>query len=133
MLYEVITYTVTVTVAAAIVTTPDPTPTYTKDKEATTENIADVIKNIKDGDILTIKTTDENKSISGDILEKIKGMDVDVVIDLGNGIEWSFNGKDIPSDWQPKNLNFGVDTKKSNIPVDIINRTTVEKRRNNFV
>ena len=108
--------------------TPDPEPTYTKDKEATTENIADVIKNIKDGDSLTIKTNNENKSLSGDALEKIKGKDVAVTIDLGNGIEWSFNGKDIPSDWEPKNLNFGVDTKKSNIPADIINSATGEKR-----
>jgi len=124
-------YTVTVTVAAANVTTPDPTPTYTIDthyKEATTENIANIIKDIKDGDIFTIKTTDENKSISGDILEKIKGKDVDVTIDLGNGIEWSFNGKDIPLNWEPKNLNFGVDTKNSNIPVEIINSATGEKR-----
>ena len=35
---------------------------------------------MNDGDILTISTTDENKNLSGDILEKIKGKDVDIVI-----------------------------------------------------
>ena len=41
-------YTVTVTV-------------YIKDKNATTENIANIVNVLNDGDDITIKTTDENK------------------------------------------------------------------------
>ena len=107
--------------------TPDTTPTYTPnphDKTTTTDKIEDVAKDLEDGDKLTIKPTTENKSISGDVLKKIKGKDIDVKIEISDGIEWFFNGKDIPEDWDAKDINFEIDTKNSNIPADIINSAT---------
>ena len=110
---------------------PDPTPTYTPnphDKETTTENIAEVAKNLEDGDKLTIKPTTENKTIKGDILKEIKGKNVDVKIEVADGIEWTFNGKDIPDDWDPKDINFNLNTENSKVPEDTLKNFTSGKQ-----
>lgn len=110
---------------------PIPTTSYTPDphdKSATTKNIDDVVKSLEDGDKLTIKTTNDKKSISGDILKEIKGKDVDVIIETANGIQWSFNGKDISDKWDAKDINFNINTEKSEIPSDLLNKFTAGKQ-----
>lgn len=54
--------------------------------------------------------------------ELIKGKDITLVLDMGNGFSWEINGNDVDS---PKNVSLGV-TPDADIPVKIINRLTGE-------
>ena len=56
--------------------------------------IAQEVKAADDGDIITVDmngTTELPKKI----LETIKGKDVDIVLDMGNGFTWTINGNDV--------------------------------------
>jgi len=70
--------------------------------------------------------------VPGDVLNDIKGKDITMVFDLGNGVAWSVNGKDITSD-NVGDIDFevkvGADANDS-IPVEVRNTVTGE---NNFV
>ena len=52
----------------------------------------------------------------------IKGKDITLVLDMGNGFSWEINGNDVDS---PKNVNLSV-TPEADIPVKVINRLTGE-------
>ena len=52
----------------------------------------------------------------------IKGKDITLVLDMGNGFSWEINGNDVDS---PKNVNLSV-TSDADIPVKVINRLTGE-------
>ena len=52
----------------------------------------------------------------------IKGKDITLVLDMGNGFSWEINGNDVDS---PKNVNLSV-TPDADIPVKVINRLTGE-------
>ena len=54
--------------------------------------------------------------------ELIKGKDITLVLDMGNGFSWEINGNDVDS---PKDVSLGV-TPDADIPVKIINRLTGE-------
>ncbi len=49
--------------------------------------------------------------ISKEVLNELKGKDVDVVIEVENGVEISFNGKDIKTDFT-KDLNLNIEVTK---------------------
>lgn len=106
-------------------TTCTPNPHY---KTTTTVKVDDIAQDLVDGDKLTIKTTTDNKTVSGNVLKEIKGKDVAVTVKVADGIEWSFNGKDIPEDWEPRDINFNLDTEKSNIPDDTLSEFTNGKQ-----
>ena len=46
-------------------------------------------------------------TVPGDLFDTIKGQDITVVFDMGNGITWSVNGKDVTSD-EASDINFNV-------------------------
>lgn len=52
------------------------------------------------------------------------GKDIDLVLDMGNGITWTINGKDVTD---PKTVDMSVTQNSNTIPVDIINNITGEK------
>ena len=52
----------------------------------------------------------------------IKGKDITLVLDMGNGFSWEINGNDVDS---PKNVNLSV-TPDADIPVKVIYRLTGE-------
>ena len=52
----------------------------------------------------------------------MKGKDITLVLDMGNGFSWEINGNDVDS---PKNVNLSV-TPDADIPVKVINRLTGE-------
>ena len=63
-----------------------------------------------------------------DIFDSIKGEDVTLVLDMGNGLSWKINGQDItePSGDIDFGVTVGADAGKS-IPVDVINNVTGER------
>ncbi len=77
----------------------------------------------KDGGGITVEMNGTTE-VPGDILNSIKGKDVTLTLDMGDGISWSVNGKDITA--AAGNIDFGVTVGSSGIPVDVINNVTGE-------
>ena len=78
----------------------------------------------KEPPVVTINIKD-NTTVPKDVLETIKGKNIEVVFDLGNGISWKLNGNDIKN--ISSDLDLGVNTNTNTIPVEVINKVTGEK------
>ena len=78
----------------------------------------------KEPPVVTIHIKDHT-TVPKDVLETIKGKNIEVVFDLRNGMSWKLNGNDITN--LPSDLDLGVNTNTNNIPVDVINKVTGEK------
>ena len=111
---------------------PDPTPIPDPDPSGPStgesdgwESIADEITAADDGDSITIDMNGETE-VPADIFEDVAGKDVDLVFDMGDGLSWSVNGQDIPTDVDFSDLDLGVDLGTDGIPVDVINAITGE-------
>ena len=87
--------------------------------------IRDEVNQVKDGDTVTV---DMNGAavVPSDVLSEIKGKDITIVFDMGNGITWSVNGQSITGD-AIGDIDFSVTTNTNSIPVDIINNITGER------
>ncbi len=67
--------------------------------------------------------------VPGDIFDSIKGSDVTITFDLGDGILWTVNGLDVTAQ-NVKDIDFGVtmgEKAGESIPVDVINNVTGER------
>ena len=67
--------------------------------------------------------------VPGDIFDSIKGSDVTIAFDLGDGILWTVNGLDVTAQ-NVKDIDFGVtmgEKAGESIPVDVINNVTGER------
>ena len=83
--------------------------------------IAQEVKAADDGDIITVDmngTTELPKKI----LEAIKGKDIDIVLDMGNGFVWTINGNDVK---KTQSVDMSV-SKGAKIPVRVLNKVTGE-------
>ena len=63
--------------------------------------------------------------VPGDIFDSIKGKDITITFDMGNGIIWSVDGKCITAD-KAGDIDFSVKTGVNTVPVDIVNNVTGE-------
>ncbi|MCX4324736.1 MAG: MBG domain-containing protein, partial [Lachnospiraceae bacterium] len=63
--------------------------------------------------------------VPGDIFDSIKGKDITITFDMGNGIIWSVDGKSITAD-KAGDIDFSVKTGVKAVPVDIVNNVTGE-------
>ena len=81
----------------------------------------------KSGEMVTV-AMNGTTVVPKDIFDSIKGEDVTLVLDMGNGISWKINGRDItePSGDIDFGVTVGADAGKS-IPVDVINNVTGER------
>ncbi len=77
----------------------------------------------KDGGGITVEMNGTTE-VPGDILNSIKDKDITITFDMGDGISWSVNGKDITA--AAGSIDFGVKVGSSSIPVDVINNVTGE-------
>lgn len=93
------------------------------------EAIKNEAANASDG-----KTIDVNMNgvsvVPGSVLDSMKGKDVTISFDMGNGIVWSVNGRDVTAD-HANDVDFSVQVGTSDIPQNVIknvagNRQTVE-------
>ena len=112
----------TTTTPETTTTLPETTP---EPEETTTPDIGDdttTPPEPQDGDV--IELTDP--VVPAELLEQIKGKDVDVVIDLGNGLKWTINGKSITDD-DLTDINLNVSIGDNGIPVQVINKVTGER------
>lgn len=61
--------------------------------------------------------------VPGDLFDSIKGKDITITFDMGNGILWSVDGKSITTD-KAGDIDFSVKSGVKTVPVDIINNVT---------
>lgn len=67
--------------------------------------------------------------VPGNIFDSIKGKDITITFDMGDGIIWNVDGRSITRDsasGKAGDVDFGVETGVSAIPVDIVNNMTGE-------
>ena len=91
----------------------------------------DVIKpqleNAKSGETVTV-AMNGTSVVPKTVIDSIKGKDTTFVLDMGNGLSWKINGKEVTD--AAGDIDFGVtigaDAGKS-IPVDVINKVAGEK------
>ena len=81
----------------------------------------------KSGETVTV-AMNGTTVVPKDIFDSIKGENVTLVLDMGNGLSWKINGQDItePSGDIDFGVTAGADAGKS-IPVDVINSVTGER------
>ncbi len=97
-------------------------PTVKGSNKTGWEGAVDAIDNAKDGD--TVKVDMNNRTeLPKNVLDEIKGKDVDLVLDMGGGIQWTINGTDVTD---TKNINLGIRRTETGIPVNVINNITGE-------
>ncbi len=79
--------------------------------------------NTKPGETVTVDMNGATE-VPSEVLKEIAGKDVNVEFDMGGGITWTVNGKDIPQGIG--DLNLGITTGSNTIPVSVINALTGE-------
>ena len=88
--------------------------------------ILEQIEQAKEGDTVEIDMNGTT-TVPSDIFEQVKGKDIQIVFQMGDGISWTINGKDVAD--VKGDIDLGVtvgnDAGKS-IPVDIVNQITGE-------
>lgn len=84
--------------------------------------IINILKNANDGDTVTIDMNGTSK-FPKEAAEIIKGRDIDVVLEMGNGLTWTINGKNVIS---PRTVDMRVVKNVKKIPVEVINSITGE-------
>ena len=90
--------------------------------------IYEEVRQIPAGEEVTVDMNGTTK-VPGSLFDLIRGEDVNVVFDMGNGITWSVNGRDVTAD-DVRDIDFGVKygaQAEGNIPVSVINNVTGEK------
>ena len=88
-------------------------------------DIQDEIASAEDGDKIVVDMNGSTE-VPKEIFETVAGKDVDVTFELEDGVSWTVNGADIPTDADLSDLDLGVDLGTDGIPVDVINRVTGE-------
>ncbi len=121
------------TTAAETTTTAEITapPEEIEDSDADTLSPADEeedkfadVDSAEEGDTITVSMGDDTV-LPAEVLDAIKGKDIDLVIELENGVTWTINGTSIKGDVSDIDLNVSFDD--SGIPVDVINKVTGER------
>ena len=112
---------------------PDPTPTPDPEPEGPATDgsegwtdIQDEITDADDGDEIAIDMNDTTE-VPKEIFESVAGKDVDVTFELEDGVSWTVNGTDIPTDADFSDLDLGVTMDSDGIPVNVINTITGER------
>lgn len=107
---------------------PDPTPTTPPSNNSNDKDwnsVKNDVANAKDGDTVNIDLS-KDTTVPGDILNSIKGKDVTLVLDLGNGMSWKINGNSITAD-KLGDINFSVNANSNAIPVEVVNKVSGER------
>lgn len=63
-------------------------------------------------------------TVKQDVFEAVKGKDIDLTFDLGNGIQWDIQGKDIPAsmdDSQLHGIDLSLSMNSDSIPAELLN------------
>lgn len=97
------------------------------------EMIKDEISDAKEKETVTVEMNGA-AVVPKEVFETVKGKDTKVVFDMGNGVTWTVNGKDIDGK-ELKDINFSVIVGKEageSIPEDILKEAVGEKEAVNL-
>ena len=78
-----------------------------------------------DGDDIAVDMNGATE-VPKEIFESVAGKSVEVSFDLEEGLSWTVNGADIPTDADLSDLDLGVTMNSDGIPVDVIDAVTSE-------
>ncbi len=87
--------------------------------------IRDEVDKTKDGGTVVIEMKGSSV-VPGDVLDKIKGKNVTIVFDMGDGITWRVNGQSITG-VRIGYIDFSVKIGTNTIPVDVISNVAGER------
>jgi len=92
--------------------------------------IREEIATTKLGDTIIVDMNGTNV-VPGVVFDEIKGKDITITLDMGNGVSWTINGKEITAD-KVSDINFEVkmgtaEAPINSIPMEVINRVTGER------
>ena len=87
--------------------------------------IEDELASADDGDDIAVDMNGATE-VPKEVFERVAGKDVDVTFELEDGVSWSVNGADIPTDADLSDLDLGVTMDSDGIPVDVIDAVTSE-------
>lgn len=106
---------------------PDNEVPFIKDENGKNgwEVINDEIDKAEDGSTVTVDMNGATV-VPGNVFDTLRGKDVTVVFDMGDGITWSVNGKDVTFG-NTSDIDLSVKSDTENIPVDVINNITGER------
>ncbi len=91
------------------------------------ETITEQVEAAQTGATITVDMNGTT-TVSSDLLEQIKGKDINIVFDMGNGIGWTVSGKDVTEIKGDINIGVTVGAEAGKtIPIDIINSITGER------
>lgn len=86
--------------------------------------IKEVTEKAEDGNSILVDMNGTTE-VPGDVLEKIQGRNITIVFDMGNGIIWSVNGKNV-KEGKIDDIDFSVQTGTKKIPEDVIRKVAGE-------
>ncbi len=84
------------------------------------------VENSDEGSTITVDMNGTT-TVPKDVFAVIKGKDITIVFEIGNGILWSVNGKSITAE-TISDIDFSVNADTENIPLEKINNVTKERR-----
>ena len=87
--------------------------------------IEDELALADDGDDIAVDMNGATE-VPKEIFESVAGKSVEVSFDLEEGLSWTVNGADIPTDADLSDLDLGVTMNSDGIPVDVIDAVTSE-------
>ena len=90
------------------------------------EETTDAIADAQPGETVTVDLSHGSTKLDKEVFETLAGQDITLVIDLGDDLSWTVNGKDIPDDAALADLDLGVNLDTHGIPVNVINTITGE-------
>ncbi len=90
-----------------------------------TGSIVNQVKKAKDGEFVVVNMNGTT-TLKSEWLEEMAGKDVDIVLDMGNGVKWTINGKSITGK-DFSDIDLAVKKGTKTIPVDVINNIIGEK------
>ena len=93
-------------------------------KPVTPDKIDEAVKSAKEGDTVKVDMT-KTTTLPDDALKAIKGKNVTVELDMGNGVKWTINGKDVTD--ASKRIDMSVTVGTADIPIDVINNVSGER------
>ena len=90
------------------------------------EKTIDAIQDAQPGETVTVDLSRGSTKLDKEVFEELRGQDITLVIELGDGLSWTINGSDIPENAKLADIDLGVTMNSHGIPVDIINAITGE-------
>ena len=92
--------------------------------EEVLEEVLEKLEEIEEGEKVEVKI-EKDVPVAAEIFETIKGKDVEVVVELNNGMSWNINGKNIDAE-EMKDINLTVDVVEDVIPVAAIEKVEIK-------